>query len=410
MLFTKPTKAVGVDVGTHSVKAVQMSRSHGGLRVDNVGYAIIDRGQYNTDPVVAQAAALREAMRSLPTAQSLVVGALPGQTVVIRYPRLPEMSDAQMSDAIEKEASQNIPYERSEVFLDWRPLENVSEAGKNLTKVLLVAARYEVIESRVQIASEAEMSYGVLGVDSLALADAAEGCDFLRVGESVALINLGASNTSIHFVKDGKSNFIRDVNWGAKELIQAVAKARRTELPEAERMLLESAHHRAVVAAEPPPLPPDSPVTPSAPAPAAPSSNLLDPFDDELGALDSLSPVAPPPKPVVSQPAQQADKPMEEILAPPLVRLVSEIRRSFDYYEQQLYEHPVERLIVSGGVAHLGLLRDTLHDELGIAVELADPTRSALTLGPDHAVSKMVDHPAQFMVAVGLAARGMADL
>ncbi|MCC6796717.1 MAG: type IV pilus assembly protein PilM [Candidatus Hydrogenedentes bacterium] len=410
MLFTKPTKAVGIDVGTHSVKAVQMSRSHGGLRVDNVGYAIIDRAQYNTDPVVAQAAALREAMRSLPTAQSLVVGALPGQTVVIRYPRLPEMSDAQMSDAIEKEASQNIPYERSEVFLDWTPLESVHEAGKNLTKVLLVAARYEVIESRVQIASEAEMSYGVLGVDSLALADAAEGCDFLRVGESVALINLGASNTSIHFVKDGKSNFIRDVNWGAKELIQAVAKARRTELPEAERMLLEFAHHRAVVAAEPPPLPPDLPAASGAPAPAAPSSNLLDPFDDELGALDSLGPVAPPPKPVVSQPAQQTDKPMEEILAPPLVRLVSEIRRSFDYYEQQLYEHPVERLIVSGGVAHLGLLRDTLHDELGIAVELADPTHSALTLGPDHAVSRMVDHPAQFMVAVGLATRGMADL
>lgn len=408
MLFTKPTKAVGVDVGTHSVKTVQMSRSHGGLRVDNVGYAIIDRGQYNTDPVVAQAAALREAMRSMPVTQSLVVGALPGQTVVIRYPRLPEMSNAQMSDAIEKEASQNIPYERSEVFLDWTPLENVNEAGKNLTKVLLVAARYEVIESRVQIASEAEMSYGVLGVDSLALADAAEGCDFLRVGESVALINLGASNTSIHFVKDGKSNFIRDVNWGAKELIQAVVKARRMELPEAERMLLEFAHQRSAAAVEPPPLPPDASAVPS--VPAAPPSNLLDPFDDELGALDSLGPVAQAPKPAAPQPAQQADKSMEEILAPPLVRLVSEIRRSFDYYEQQLYEHPVERLIVSGGVAHLGLLRDTLHDELGIAVELADPTRSALTLGPDHAVGRMVDHPAQFMVAVGLAARGMANL
>lgn len=73
-----------------------------------------------------------------------------------------------------------------------------------------------MIESRVQIASEAEINYAVLGVDSLALADAAEGCDFLRVGESVALINLGASNTSIHFIKDGKSNFIRDVNWARK--------------------------------------------------------------------------------------------------------------------------------------------------------------------------------------------------
>ncbi|NUM52179.1 MAG: type IV pilus assembly protein PilM [Candidatus Hydrogenedentes bacterium] len=409
MLFTKPTKAVGVDIGSHSVKTVQLSKGHGGYRVDNVGYAVIDRAQLNTDPVIAQASALREAMRSMPAAQSVIVGALPGQTVVIRYPRLPEASDAQMSEAIEKEAGQNIPYERSEVFLDWTPLESVSEAGKNLVKVLLVAARYEVIESRVQIASEAEMSYSVLGVDSLALADAAEGCDFLRVGESVALINLGASNTSIHFVKDGKSNFIRDVNWGAKELIQAVAKAKRVELPEAERMLLEYAQQRSAAAAEPPPLPPELPGAPAEPAMGAASSNLLDPLDDELGALDSLGPVAPAPKPAV-QAAPQSEKSMEDILAPPLVRLVSEIRRSFDYYEQQLYEHAVERLIVSGGVAHLGLLRDTLHEELGVAVELADPTHSALTLGPDHTVSRMLEHPAQFMVAVGLAARGMADL
>ena len=408
LLFTKPTKAVGVDIGTHSVKTVQLSRAHGRLRVDSAGYAIIDRAQLNTDPVVAQAAALREAMRMVPTAQSLVVGALPGQTVVIRYPRLPEMSDSQLADAVEKEASQNIPYERSEVFLDWTPLEKVNEAGKNLVKILLVAARYEVIESRVQIANEAELSYGVLGVDSLALADAAEGCDFLRVGESVAIINLGASNTSIHFIKDGKSNFIRDVNWGAKELIQAVAKARRVELPEAERILLDFASLRS--APEPPPLPPDLPATTGGNVSAsAASANLLDPLDDELGSLGSLGSASPAPKPV-AQASPQGDKSIEEILAPPLVRLVSEIRRSFDYYEQQLYEHPVERLIVSGGVAHLGLLRDTLHEELGMTIEIADPTRSALELGPDSTVSRMVEHPAQFMVALGLAARGMAEL
>lgn len=142
MLFTKPTKAIGVDIGSHSVKVVLMSRAHGTTRVDGVGYAIIDRNQLNTDPILAQAGALREAMRSIPMAQSLIVGALPGQTVVIRYPRLPEMSDAQLNDAIEKEASQNIPYERSpsEVFLDWTPLDKVTESGKNLLKVLLVAA------------------------------------------------------------------------------------------------------------------------------------------------------------------------------------------------------------------------------------------------------------------------------
>jgi type IV pilus assembly protein PilM len=377
------------------------------MRVDNAGFSFVDRSQFNMDPVVAQANALREATRTMPLAGSLVVGALPGQTVVIRYPRFPEMSESALADSIEREAGQNIPYERSEVFLDWTPLDRVTEGNRTMLKVLLVAARYEVVETRVQIAHEAEISYGILGVDSLALADGAEGCDFLRVGETVALINIGQTTTSIHFVKDGISNFIRDVSWGSRELIQAIAKAQRTELAEAERTLIESGHASPAGLGEPPPLPPEEEV--SGPPRAhgggfgETGGNLLDPLDDELMSLET--PAAPMSG---SHAANQKDLGM--ILATPLARLVSEIRRSFDYYEQQLYEHPVDRLIVSGGAAHLPLLRETVADELGVSVELADPTHSALVMGHEHHVAKMLEQPAQFMVAVGLAARGMAEL
>ncbi|MCC6487796.1 MAG: hypothetical protein IT364_09875, partial [Candidatus Hydrogenedentes bacterium] len=62
------------------------------------------------------------------------------------------------------------------------------------------------------------------------------------------------------------------------------------------------------------------------------------------------------------------------------------------------------------GVAHLPVLRETVADELAVSVELADPTHSALMLGQEYSVGKMLEQPAQFMVAVGLAARGMAEL
>ena len=67
---------------------------------------------------------------------------------------------------------------------------------------------------------------------------------------------------------------------------------------------------------------------------------------------------------------------LDEVLALPISRLIAEIRRSFDYYEHQLYERPVERGILSGGVARLSLFRDCLVDWLGIEdVEIADPCR-----------------------------------
>lgn len=418
MLFTKPKKCIGLDIGTHSVKAVQMSRSGGRLYVDEVGYALVDRNQVNADPTAAHAKAVKEALLSLPVTQSMVVAALPGQTVVIRYPRLPESAKNNLADAVQKEAGQNIPYDLAEVVLDWTLLEDTEDPGQTQKqlKVLLVAAKHEVLDSRLQILQAADLQLSVLGVDSLALADAAEACDLLRVGETVALINIGLGSASIHFVKDGRSNFIRDVSWGARELLQTIAKERRCDLDEADRLLRaastgeeeapepakapEPPKAEAVPAAAPAANPFDDPFGENTP-PAAPVASLLDPLDDEPAAPSVVGRGGIPGK----------QKPLRESLTAPLARMVSEVRRSFDYYEHQLYERPVDRIILSGGIAGLPLLRDVIAEELGIeAVEVANPAASALHLGDDFATTELQQRPAQFMVAIGLAARGMAEL
>ncbi len=405
MRFTKPTKVIGLDIGSHSVKAIQMSKSGGRLRIDNAGYALVDRNQVNIDPVAAQANALREAIRSMPVSQCLLVGALPGQTVVIRYPRLRNTDPSKIDQSIESEAGKNIPYDLSEVFLDWSLLEEEGEGDDKQLKVLLVAAKHEVIDSRVQIADAAELQYGVLTVDSLALADAAEGCEFLKVGETVALINIGASSVSIHFTRDGISNFIRDVSWGARELIQAISKARRCDYENAEKILYnaeEELQKVRPVADEP------------KPTPAKPSSGggLLDPLDDELGELGALG------EPdtghdiggMGGDTGHDDEGNLAEALAVPVARLVSEIRRSFDYYEHQLYERPVDRIVVSGGVAHISMIRDALREDLGVEdVIVGDPSQGAIVVG-GAVSSEFTEHPAQFTVAVGLAARGSAEL
>jgi type IV pilus assembly protein PilM len=414
--FTKPKKAIGIDVGTHSIKSVLMSRQGRRLRVDEVGYALVDRNEYNVDPIIAQANAVTDSLQSMPVAQCLTVGALPGQTVVIRYPRFNDMPNAELSDAVQREAGQNIPYDLSEVFLDWNLLDTYAEGDQTMLKVLLVAAKHEVIDSRVQIADAAALQYGVLSVDSLALADAAESCGMLGGEETVALINLGASSTSIHFTKDGVSNFIRDVNWGAREMITALSKSRRCDYGEAEEMLAESIHEQQEPAA---PAPMEPAVAEPEPAPDPEpmgGGSLLDPLDDELGGLGDIGDIgAAAPAAAAPAPALGGDEAsggsLRQQLETPLGRLVTEIRRSFDFYEQQLYERPVDRIILSGGVAHLPLVRDTMAEELGIEdVTAADPSAGDMTLGKDSSIGQLTRHPAQFMIAVGLAARGMAEL
>jgi len=408
MLFSKPSKAIGVDIGSHSVKAIQMTKSGGRLRVEQAGYGIIDRNQVNVDPIAAQAAAVREALRQMNLPQSLLVGSLPGQNVVIRYPHLADMPENQLAEAVENEASQNIPYELSEVYLDWSLLEKITDNGETTLRVILVAAKHEVIESRVHVAEAAEIHYGVVGVDSLALADAAECCDFLRVGESVALLNLGATTTSIHFIKDGLSNFIRDVSWGARELIQAIAKSRRCEYAEAERLLADASLLTPTIPAELEPAQKDQ-----QPSSAGGGGSLLDPFEDELEDLSGGGPMSSgaSPRSAGNSAGVSEENDVREVLGAPLSRLVTEIRRSFDYYEQQLYEKPVERVILSGGVAQLPGLPDVLAEELGLEnVEVANPAASALIMGSQSASTDIQRRPSQYVVAIGLAARGTAEL
>ncbi|NIA14467.1 MAG: type IV pilus assembly protein PilM [Nitrospiraceae bacterium] len=403
MLFSRPKKVVGIDIGSHSVKTVLMSRSGGHVRLEAAGYVPVDRNRLNVDPVLAQAEAVREAVRAYPLAQCLIVGALAGHTVVIRYPRLPDMPESQLDEAIEREAGKHIPYELTEVFLDSTLLDTVTEGDDKLLKVLLVAAKHEVIDARVQVLDAAEIDVGVLGVDSLALADAAEGCDFLRVGETVALVNIGLTSTSVHFVNDGVSNFIRDVNWGAKELIQAIARSRRCDYEQAEAILCSAADEEEM-AQQPPAPESEAGAIPAAEPEPVSGGSLLDPFEDEL---DATAPASAEP----ASTGASGEQDLRETLAAPLSRLVNEVRRSFEYYEHELYESPVDRMILSGGVAHLSILSSTLGDELGIqGVEVANPLESALFLGDDRDVAPLAERPAQFLVAVGLAARGIADL
>jgi len=444
--FRKPKYAIGLDLGSHSVKAVLMAKSGGRLRVEHAAQFIVDRDQVNNDPIGAQAQAIREALRGMPLSKSYVVGALPGQSVVIRYPRITGKIKDQLSEVVIREAKSNVPYDLNEVYLDWTVLDEIKGDTQNQIKILLVAAKQEVVQNLLQIFRTAEVSCSALTVDTLALADAAEACDFLRVGETVAVMNIGASATSLHFIKDSVSNFVREINWGVRDMVQAIAKDRRCAYDTALRQLEEFA---SVPVHEAPTLADDLPeavelteaeildtktlIPGSNKSDAWNNASLLDPLDEEL---DSVLPSGAslmqdggsgftPQKPEVER-ASAFDpsalsgggisglgiqRPLEEVLQGPLDRMITEVRRSFDFYEHHLYEQPVNRIILTGGIAGFPLLRVLIQDELGIDdVETAKPDMSALVMGSNDHIGDLLQNPPQFMVAIGLAARGMADL
>ncbi|MFP6583272.1 MAG: type IV pilus assembly protein PilM [Candidatus Hydrogenedentota bacterium] len=405
MKFSNATKVIGLDIGSHSVKAVQVVRLGRSMNIEQVGFSKIDRNLLNTDPVAAHARAIRESLEDFNVSKSMITAALPGQSVVIRYPRLRDVSVSELDEAIEQEASQNIPYDLSEVLLDWSLLDQEVEGESTVQKILLVAAKHDVIDQRIQFADIAGIEYSILSVDSLALADAAEECQFFNKDETVALINIGAASASIHFTKDGKSNFIRDIGWGSKELVQAIVKSKRMDFPIAELLLVEESSSLTGGSRDDDIVDVQIVDEPESSASSAPS--LLDPLENEIG-LETATPQAAESSTLTAGIEKTS---LLETLSTPISRLVTEVRRSFDYYEHQLYEHPVERIILSGGIAHIPLISEALSEELGIDdVTVADPSAGAIKMNRRVSLSRGSVQPAQFMVAVGLAARGLSEL
>ena len=347
MRFTKPKKVIGLDIGSQSVKAVQVVRTNRGMNIEEAGYAQIDRNMLNSDPVAAHSKAIREAISNFNVSQSMIVGALPGQSVVIRYPRINNTPISDLNEAVEHEAGQSIPYDLSEVLLDWSLLDEEGEGESKQLKVLLVAAKHDVIDQRVQFADIADIQFDALTVDSLAIADAAEACQLSNDNETVALIDLGSSSVGIHFTKNGTSNFIRDISWGGKELIQAIAKHNRMDFDEAEALLLSEAEG----------------LTKQSEVEDVVEVNTIDEPDMGLDAggndlgLETAIPQSDSSS--LMGGGGSTEETLADILATPISRLVTEVRRSFDYYEHQLYEHPVDRIILCGGVANIPLIRET---------------------------------------------------
>lgn len=393
--FSRPKKSIGIDLGTHSVKTLQVSKQGRKIYIEEAGYAEIDNEMSIADPIKANTDALLAALTGLALKQSYIVTALPGNTAVVRYPKIALKTNESINIAVEREANQYIPFDRNEVFLDWDVIAKETEEQK--IQILLVAAKNDAINSRLRIFQACDIQCSVFDIDSIAVYNTMERCHLLHPEESVAIFDIGYSSSSIHFVRDRKSVFIRDLMWGAKDIIDAIVKERRCDFQQAQKELIVASketieHPEAVEVAT-------SEIQEVEEVNVEPISPL-EPLDEEF-SIDKV------PADVISF----SPKSIREIIISPLNRMISEVRRSFDFFEHQLYEKPVQKIILCGGVSCYPLIGETLVEEFNVdTVEVADLITPDIILSNSKSLEIFKEHSAKFAVAFGLAARGLSEI
>lgn len=237
--------AVGIDVGTSSVKAVAVKRSSSGYSLKSVGTAEIRRAEYNPEEspqALAEAPlrALERVTQDSSFAKKPCAFSVSGPRVAPRLFKFPSIPKGEVEQAIRFEAEQIIPFDLAQAALDFVLFDEVMEEGKPQMEGLVVAVHKEEVDKRYVLLKSAGFDPVVLDIDTLALSNAYIETEGVGERETVALINIGARFTNLAITHGPRRVFVRDIASGGDMLSRAVSEIYGLDLPLAEKRKREA--------------------------------------------------------------------------------------------------------------------------------------------------------------------------
>jgi type IV pilus assembly protein PilM len=354
--FKRQRDLVGVDIGTHAIKVVCLKKS--GSQWALTRWGVIPYGEDIpldtplSDRRPQAAAALANYLRTADLPSKKAATSVCGNSVIVRYVKMAKMPAAELAKSIKFEAEPYIPFNIEEVNLGFSIIGDVLEDGQSQMETVLVAAKRESVDVRVDLLREAGLQPVILDIDAFALENAFESTYPGSQGETVLFMNVGASFTNMSIVEKGISRVVRDVFIAGNTFTKAVQRQFQCDVKTAEQKKITYGLSE-------------------------------DPSDPE---------------------AQQ----VSEVLLPVARDLLTEVQRSIDFYLSQGPDRSVAKIFLCGGTANLRMLDQFLNNELKIPVEIFNPL-SLLENAPMDLSDEQKGVLPQMAVAVGLATRRERD-
>lgn len=220
---------LGIDVSSTSVKLVELSHSGSTYRVE--GYAVEPLPanavvEKNIAEVEAVGETIRKAVKRAGTKNKLCALAVPSSAVITKVITMPSnLAEQDLESQIQIEADQYIPYALEEVNLDFEVLGQ-TEKNPETVDVLLAASRSENVEVRVAAAQMAGLTAKVMDVEAYTVENVYPFFGLPSSAEDhktvVAVVDVGATMTSINVLEAGKLVYTREQPFGGKQLTEEI--------------------------------------------------------------------------------------------------------------------------------------------------------------------------------------------
>ncbi len=241
MLFSRSKGMLGLDIGSSSVKILELAEGKNGYQLVNFGIEALPH-ETIVDSTIMNAPAVVSAIRKLIAEYNIkaprdVCTSVSGHSVIIRKITLPLMTEEEIEGNIQWEAEQYIPFDINEVNIDWQRLDSEGEDQES-QDVLLVAVKKEMVNEYIAVINEAGLNPVIAEVDAFAMQNMYETNYELERGKVITLVNIGASVININIVRNGNSVFTRDMSIGGNHFTEEIQKQLSVSFEEAEQIKL----------------------------------------------------------------------------------------------------------------------------------------------------------------------------
>lgn len=348
-------KFLGIDIGTSSIKVVELSRKGQDIGLENYGEIRTSSLQkapfrvFKKDTLLLSnqeaAGAIKTILKTAGIQAKEVNFSIPDFSTFFTSFELPSMSQKELDSAVRYEARSYIPLPLSEIILDWSLIEDgVPDKTKTSLKVLVVAIPNEVINQYQEIASLSGLELKVLEAEVFALSRSSA----KNEKGVIAIIDIGARSTTCNIFEKGILKISHSFNISGNELTEILSKSLKIDYEKAEELKKNQ------------------------------GLNVL----------------------------RDNEKNIREILLPLIDSTLSDIKKIFQvFYQSEKKE--IEKIVLAGGSALMPGLKEYFSEEFKKEVEIVNPFLGISY--PPILDETLKEIGASYAIAVGLAMRGLLN-
>src|SRR5882672_6332062 len=345
---------LAADFGAATLKVAEFEPNEaGGLRLKHYGFRGLgpEGLQESTREAVLQKT-LQEMLSQGGFESKQVNVCAPGFHVFSKFVKLPPVDTSKVTQIIQYEAQQNVPFPLEEVVWDYQIL---GAAPTGELEVLLVAIKSDVVESLFRTADKAGLRLQLVGVSPAALCNAFR-YNYGDLQGCTMLLDIGAKTSNLLFFEKG-SVYSRGINIGANSITQDFAKESKLSYDDAEQL------------------------------------KIAEGFVSLGGAYEEPD-----------SPHQAA---ISKIARNVLTRLHIQVNQTIQFYRGQQGGSPPDRLFLSGGATSMPYTAQFFSEKLNLPVEYFNPLRN-LQINEELPREELAKIAHSLGEAVGLGLRNLA--